>query len=77
MSPDKYLIILYNRTRLGPFRVFLLSVTCQLIKTGFYIIFLLFFFLPSLSNLVIIKASLRIESISRCCVYVEMYRKKK
>lgn len=51
MSPDKYLIILYNRTRLGPFRVYLLSVTCQLIKTGFHVF--LFFFPPSLSNLVI------------------------
>lgn len=48
MSPDKCLIILYNRTRFGPFRV--LSVTCQLIKTGFGFFL---FSLPSLSNLVI------------------------
>jgi len=57
MSPDKYLIILYNRTRPGPFRV--LSVTCQLIKTGLYSSL----FSPSLSNLVIKSATPYVESI--------------
>jgi len=59
MSPDKYLIILYNRTRPGPFRV--LSVTCQLIKTGLYSSL----FSPPLSNLVIKSVTPYIESICR------------
>lgn len=58
MSPDKYLIILYNRTRPSPFRV--LSVTCQLIKTGLYSSFF-----PLLYQISSLKASFRIESICR------------